>query len=123
MARMRVTTVRISEDLWDLLAREAQLGGVSVSQYVREAALARAVASAAVRGEEPFELLAGGIRELADSADPEQARAARRALAQLSRSLARSTRRDASALVAEADQAQRRAAESRDTRAERARRD
>jgi hypothetical protein len=31
---------------------------VSVSQYIRESALARAAAAAAVRGEEPLELLA-----------------------------------------------------------------
>jgi uncharacterized protein (DUF1778 family) len=34
--------VRIGADLWALLEREAALTGVSVAQYVREAALARA---------------------------------------------------------------------------------
>jgi hypothetical protein len=55
---MKVTTVRFGVDLWGLLDREAAHTGVSVSQYIREAALARAAASAAARGEEPLELLA-----------------------------------------------------------------
>lgn len=55
---MKITTVRFGEDLWALLETEAARGGVSVSQYIREAALARAVAAAAARGDEPFELLA-----------------------------------------------------------------
>jgi len=36
---MRATTVRFSADLWELLEREAARSGVSVAQYVREAAL------------------------------------------------------------------------------------
>jgi hypothetical protein len=54
---MKVTTVRFGVDLWGLLDREAAHAGVSVSQYIREAALARAAAAAAGRGEEPLELL------------------------------------------------------------------
>jgi hypothetical protein len=108
MAKMRVTTVRFSEDLWELLEREAALGGISVSQYIREAALARAVAAAAVRGEAPFELLAGGVREIEAGGGDEQVRAARRALANLSRVLARSTSQEAIALRAQSEQARRR---------------
>ena len=37
---MKVTTVRFGADLWTLLEHEAALAGVSVAQYVREAALA-----------------------------------------------------------------------------------
>ncbi len=55
---MRVSAVRFGDDLWQLLESEASRVGVSISQYVREAALARATAAAAARGEEPFELLA-----------------------------------------------------------------
>jgi poly(3-hydroxybutyrate) depolymerase len=55
---MKITTVRFGEDLWALLETEAARAGVSVSQYIREAALARAAAAAAARGDEPFELLA-----------------------------------------------------------------
>jgi hypothetical protein len=54
---MRVTTVRFGVDLWRLLDREAARAGVSVSQYIREAALARAAAGAAARGEDPLDLL------------------------------------------------------------------
>ncbi len=55
---MRVSAIRVGVDLWRLLEAEAALVGVSVSQYVREAALARACAAAAARGEDPIELLA-----------------------------------------------------------------
>jgi hypothetical protein len=55
---MRVTAIRMGHDLWGLLEAEAAQLGVSVSQYVREAALARAAAAAAARGEDPYELLA-----------------------------------------------------------------
>jgi hypothetical protein len=55
---MKVTTVRFGTDLWRMLDVEARRAGVSVSQFVREAALARAAAAIAARGTEPFELLA-----------------------------------------------------------------
>jgi hypothetical protein len=54
---MRVTAIRVGRDLWSLLEKEAALVGVSVSQYIREAALARASGAAAVRGEDPTALL------------------------------------------------------------------
>jgi hypothetical protein len=38
---MRATTVRFSHDLWHQLEREAQRAGVSVAQFVRDAALIR----------------------------------------------------------------------------------
>ena len=38
---MHQTTVRFGADLWHELVREADRGGVSVAQYVREAAVAR----------------------------------------------------------------------------------
>jgi hypothetical protein len=40
-AEMRATTIRFPNDLWDQLEREARKQGVSVAQYVREAALYR----------------------------------------------------------------------------------
>ena len=61
-AAMRVTTVRFGRDLWQLLEREAALVGTSVSQYIREASLARAAAAAAARGEDAFEQLASAQR-------------------------------------------------------------
>ena len=39
---MRATTIRFTPELWGLLEREARREGVSVAQYVRDAALFRA---------------------------------------------------------------------------------
>ena len=39
---MKVTTVRFSDELWATIQAEAELAGVSASQFIREAALARA---------------------------------------------------------------------------------
>jgi hypothetical protein len=65
---MKATTVRFGADLWRLLEREADCAGVSISQFIREAALTRASAAAAVRGEDPV-LLLGGLRSQRDDAD------------------------------------------------------
>jgi hypothetical protein len=50
---MHQTTVRFGADLWAELEREAAQAGVSIAQYVREAALARLAYSAGQRGETP----------------------------------------------------------------------
>jgi len=55
---MRVSAIRFGTDLWQILETEAARVGVSASQYVREAALMRAAAAAAARGEDLFQLLA-----------------------------------------------------------------
>ena len=55
---MRVSAIRFGTDLWQVLETEAAGVGVSVSQYVREAALMRIAAAATARGEDPFQLLA-----------------------------------------------------------------
>lgn len=109
---MRVTTLRFGPDLWELLEREAAAAGISVSQYVREAALARAAASAGARGEVPFNLLTAASREVAVAAEmPIDHRVdIERALANLARALAKDQRADARALHGAADQASRRAA-------------
>jgi hypothetical protein len=44
-ARMHQTTVRFGPDLWSALEEEARRVGVSVAHYVRDAALARLVAT------------------------------------------------------------------------------
>jgi uncharacterized protein (DUF1778 family) len=51
---MKVTTVRFSEDLWETITSEAEIAGVSASQFIREAALARAAAAAGAREEMSF---------------------------------------------------------------------
>jgi ketosteroid isomerase-like protein len=60
---MKITTVRFGPDVWRMLENEAARAGVRVSQYIRDAALARAVAAATARGEEPFERLEQPHRE------------------------------------------------------------
>jgi hypothetical protein len=60
---MKTTTLRFGPDLWRVLEGEAAAAGVTVSQYIRDAALARALAAAAARGEGPFDLLARAVRD------------------------------------------------------------
>ncbi|HEV2773273.1 MAG TPA: GAF domain-containing protein [Thermoleophilaceae bacterium] len=49
---MHATTVRFTDDLWELLEGEAARQGVSVAQFVRDAALFRVASVMARRGEE-----------------------------------------------------------------------
>ncbi|HUA48782.1 MAG TPA: hypothetical protein VMA77_26350 [Solirubrobacteraceae bacterium] len=107
---MKVTTVRFGTDLWRLLEAEAEFAGVSISQYIREAALARAAAAAAVRGHGPFELLAGALRETTrDEPDPVARAEAETVLSRLARLAAAERRNDAGAVRAESQQARGRA--------------
>ena len=46
---MRATTIRFPNDLWEQLEREAATQGISVAQYVRDAALYRLAYSAGAR--------------------------------------------------------------------------
>jgi hypothetical protein len=46
---VRKTTVRFTDELWQLLEREAQSQGVSVAQLVRDAALFRLAYNAGLR--------------------------------------------------------------------------
>jgi hypothetical protein len=48
---VRATTIRFSSELWGLLEGEARKEGVSVAQYVRDAALFRIGYSAGARGD------------------------------------------------------------------------
>lgn len=103
---MKVTTLRFGSDLWRLVESEAEQAGVSASQYIREAALARAAAAAAARGQGPFELLAGAVREVRrDQTDPAARNETERALAALARLTAAETRTTASAVRAQSQQA------------------
>ena len=53
---MHQTTVRFGADLWQALEEECERLGVSVAQYLREAALTRLVYAAGKRGDDDFEL-------------------------------------------------------------------
>jgi hypothetical protein len=46
---MRATTIRFPNDLWEQLEEEARAQGISVAQYVRDAALYRVAYSAGAR--------------------------------------------------------------------------
>ena len=48
---MRATTVRFSEDLWQLLDDEATRQGISAAQFVRDAAIVRLAFLAGRRGD------------------------------------------------------------------------
>lgn len=48
---MRATTIRFPNDLWEQLAREAKRQGISVAQYVRDAALYRVAFTAGAASE------------------------------------------------------------------------
>jgi hypothetical protein len=52
--QMHQTTLRFGPDLWAALEGECARLGVSVAQYVREAALARLAYTAAVRGDQEY---------------------------------------------------------------------
>ena len=69
--KMHQTTVRFSEELRQALEQECARVGVSVAQYLREAALTRITYAAGRRGDDDFELaleLALGERHSPDSA-------------------------------------------------------
>lgn len=100
---MRVTTVRFGAELWTLLEQAAERDGTSVSQYIREAALARA-AFAAGRGDAPLDLVVRATREVATT---ESNHDLEFALAALVRVIAGDRQRDAIALREESRQAAR----------------
>jgi len=116
---MRVSAVRFGADLWQLLEDEATLVGVSVAQYVREASLARAVAAAASRGEDPHERLAAAARKAtptgaADARAPKPSRSAQDDIIERAtdaRRKATAARSGAEAVIAQSEQATRHASE------------
>jgi hypothetical protein len=108
---MKVTTVRFGVDLWALLEGEAARAGVSVSHYVREAALARAAFAAGARAGVPGKLLAdwaqAGLGATAPS--PDDSGSTERLIAALTRISSAEGREDAAALRAQSQQARRQA--------------
>jgi hypothetical protein len=122
---MKVTTIRFSDDLWAAVSAEAALAGVSASQFIREAALARAAAAAGARGEVPFGSYSSTLDEVGRGTSlqpPEQQDAMRDALSQLSQAVAGTTRDDAKALRAESQAARRASEQQRAARAARSKR-
>jgi hypothetical protein len=118
---MRVTTVRFSEDLWATVQAEAEVAGVSASQFIREAALARAAAAAGARGDLPYETapLHHFAQDVTAAAQPD----VQAALSVLARAASGSLRSDSEALRAESRQVRRAAALRRSRhKAERAKR-
>ena len=106
---MKTTTIRFGDDLWALLESEADVTGVSVSQYVREAALSRAAFSAGARAEAPAELLARWAKSAFGSDDlRDPSRDAELLIAALTRTRSRGVRESAEALQRESEQAARR---------------
>jgi hypothetical protein len=71
---MRATTVRFSEDLWDLLDTEASRQGISAAQFVRDSAIMRLGVLSARRGDTDATLtledLAAGALSRRAAADP-----------------------------------------------------
>jgi hypothetical protein len=107
---MKVTTVRFSEDLWNAVVKEAEHAGVSASQFIREAALARAAAAAGTRGDVIFDSATIRQTALHSMLSDERQRELEKALAILTRVLSGSIREESEALLAESRQARRRAA-------------
>lgn len=72
---MRATTVRFSEDLWDLLEAEATTQRISAAQFVRDAAIMRLGILSGRRGDREAaltleELAAGALTGRQTPADP-----------------------------------------------------
>jgi hypothetical protein len=60
---MHQTTLRFGADLWQTLEHEAAMAGVSVAQYVRDAALMRVTYDAARRGDPRLETALAALDE------------------------------------------------------------
>jgi|SRR2546421_5582134 len=100
--RMRATLVRFGPQLYEELQEEAAVAGVSVSQYVREAVVARIAYTAGQRGDKRYQLPVSG------SAASAAAGSARTDSARI--------REEAAALRAENQQARRHRRETREKR-------
>jgi ribbon-helix-helix CopG family protein len=71
MWKMRATTIRFPNDLWEQLEREARRQGISVAQYVRDAALYRLAYSAgAARDDDPADDPGAAHRRVSADSQP-----------------------------------------------------
>jgi len=113
---MKVTTVRFSDELWATIQAEAELAGVSASQFIREAALARAAAAAGARGEVSFDVTP--VRQLSRGLPVEAQTDVQAALSLLARATSGSLQSESEALRAESQQVRRAAAAGRVRRAD-----
>jgi GAF domain-containing protein len=68
---MKATTVRFGEDLWAMLEDEARALGISVAQFVREAAIMRVAMLAGSRGDPDAELTIADIASRARRGHPQ----------------------------------------------------
>ena len=120
--KMHQTTVRFGPDLWEALEQECEQLGVSVAQYLREAALTRLVYAAGRRGDHDFEAaLAIAVGELpgeADSVELETIATPARS-ASTAEERARSEATEAAALAAQSRLVRQRARDLRDLAAKR----
>lgn len=85
---MHQTTVRFGKDLWEALELEAEAAGVSVAQFIREAAVARLGYAAARRGDPNWDRTMGALGAAPPSTDAALRAAESRAIAQLEESSA-----------------------------------
>jgi hypothetical protein len=111
---MRVTAIPMGDDLCGLVEREAAQVGVSVSQHMRDAGLARASAAATARGEDPLELLAYAATGTRRAPSAHTRRQRERVLKMSAE--ARDVRSDAQALRAESEQTRSRVRQRRESR-------
>ena len=120
---MHQTTVRFGSDLWAALEQESRAVGVSVAQYVREAALARLAYTAGRRGDptlaaameaEHHTLEAASETAPQPEAKAEAARSTVEAVAQGTREDSSDKLEGSSALWAQSRQARKRARELRE---------
>jgi hypothetical protein len=111
--KMHQTTVRFGPDLWEALEAECAGIGVSIAQYLREAALARMAYTAGRRHESGYEdaLVQAGAPSLATAVPLEYELAAMQA--ERATSAANEQSLDAVAVIAQGDQVRLRAREVR----------
>jgi len=114
--RQETVGVELRSDLRDFLESEAQHAGVTVSQYVREAAIARVIAARMLSDQGRFERLAKAVREaLADDVVARSPHAVELVLAALTRLTAAEVRNESRALVAQSEQPARNTPEPADS--------